>query len=166
MAWDGTVLPLDDPWWSTHSPQNGWGCQCKKFMLSERDLQRMGLAVGQAPEIEWEDRVIGQNSPNGPRTVRVPKGIDPGFEYAPGQSRLSSAVLPLRAHDPLPNPHPAPIQRHRRRPAQHPARSPLPTPRQFPAKRLLPAGRSEAEYVVRSWASSVPPRQPRPCSGT
>ncbi|WP_201266032.1 PBECR2 nuclease fold domain-containing protein [Pseudomonas aeruginosa] len=148
LAWDGTVLPLDDPWWSTHSPQNGWGCQCKKFMLSERDLQRMGLAVGQAPEIEWEDRVIGQNSPNGPRTVRVPKGIDPGFEYAPGQSRLSSAVPPLRAHDPLPEPTPG--SKSSATAAGLPntsARSPLPTPRQFPAKRLLPAGRSEAEYV-------------------
>ena len=28
-GWDGTVLPLDDPWWSSHSPQNGWGCKCK-----------------------------------------------------------------------------------------------------------------------------------------
>ncbi|MGQ7818816.1 PBECR2 nuclease fold domain-containing protein [Metapseudomonas furukawaii] len=148
LAWDGTVLPLDDPWWSTHSPQNGWGCQCKKFMLSEREVERMGLSVGEAPEIEWEDRVIGQNNLNGPRTVRVPKGIDPGFEYAPGQSRLSSAVPPLRAHDPLPKPVPgAKSSATAAGLPNTPAHGTLPTPRPFPAGRLLPAGRSEAEYV-------------------
>lgn len=89
LAWNGLVLPLDDPWWQTHSPQNGWGCKCKKYTLSEADVQRMGLKVAEhAPAIEWEDRLIGQRGPN-PQTVRVPKGIDPGFEYAPGASRYA-----------------------------------------------------------------------------
>lgn len=87
LALDGTVLPLDDPFWDTWTPQNGWGCTCKKFMVSARDVERMGLSVSKrAPEIEWEDRVVGATGPN-PRTVRVPKGIDPGFEYRPGRSR-------------------------------------------------------------------------------
>jgi uncharacterized protein with gpF-like domain len=25
LAWDGIVLPLDHPWWQTHTPSNGWG---------------------------------------------------------------------------------------------------------------------------------------------
>ena len=24
-AWEGTLLPADDPWWDTHFPPNGWG---------------------------------------------------------------------------------------------------------------------------------------------
>lgn len=28
LAWVGTVLPIDDPWWRTHYPPNGWGCKC------------------------------------------------------------------------------------------------------------------------------------------
>ena len=24
-AWEGTLLPVDDPWWDTHFPPNGWG---------------------------------------------------------------------------------------------------------------------------------------------
>ena len=28
LAWNGLVLHADDPWWHTHFPPNGWGCQC------------------------------------------------------------------------------------------------------------------------------------------
>ena len=30
LKWNNMVLPVDDPWWDTHSPSNGWGCKCKK----------------------------------------------------------------------------------------------------------------------------------------
>ncbi len=84
LAWDNLVLPLDDPWWETHTPQNGWGCKCRKFMLSERDVRRRGLTVSkQAPSIEYEEKSVGIRGPS-PRVVRVPKGIDPGFGYNPG----------------------------------------------------------------------------------
>lgn len=87
LAWNGLILRWDDPWWHTHFPINAWGCQCSVRALSERDLQRMGKSgPDTAPPMEWEDRLIGQRSPGGPRLVRVPKGIDPGFEYAPGAS--------------------------------------------------------------------------------
>ena len=149
LAWNGTVLPLDDAWWSTHTPQNGWGCKCKKFMVSARDVERMGLKVGPAPVVEYETRIIGVNSPNGPRSVRVPLGIDPGFEHAPGQSRLSSAVPPLRAHDPIPalgaqsSPVPSAGLPNRRAPG------PLPAPRPAAANRLMPEGLADEEYVSR-----------------
>ncbi|ASN67710.1 putative head morphogenesis protein [uncultured Caudovirales phage] len=149
LAWNGTVLPLDDSWWTTHTPQNGWGCKCKKFMVSARDVERMGLKVGPAPVVEYETRIIGVNSPNGPRSVRVPLGIDPGFEHAPGQSRLSSAVPPLRAHDPLPAPGaqssavPSAGLPNRRAPG------PLPAPRPAAASRVMPEGLADEEYVGR-----------------
>jgi hypothetical protein len=149
LAWNGTTLPLDDAWWETHSPSCGWGCKCKKFMLSARDVERQGLKIGPAPEVEWEDRVIGKNSPEGPRTVRVPKGIDPGFEYAPGRSRLSNAAPPMRAHDPLPELGSKPASAHgaglpNRRPSD-----PLPAPRSVPASQLLPSGLTDDAYVDR-----------------
>lgn len=84
VAWDGMVVALDDPWWTSHSPANGWGCKCKKFMVSARDVERRGLTVTPGPTIDYEERVIGKRSGN-PQTVRVPKGIDPGFQYAPGR---------------------------------------------------------------------------------
>ncbi|PLX49126.1 MAG: hypothetical protein C0613_08365 [Desulfobulbaceae bacterium] len=86
LAWDGTVLPLDDPWWQTHTPSNGWGCHCLKFMVSDRDVERMGLRVAtEAPPMNYHEVTVGQRGPT-PRTVMVPEGIDPGFAYNPGTS--------------------------------------------------------------------------------
>ena len=146
LSWNGITLPLDDPWWATHTPQNGWGCKCKKFMLSARDVERQGLTISPAPATEWEDRVIGKNSPGGTRTVRVPKGIDPGFEYAPGQSRLANSVPQLRPHDLIPAPSAAPAPTTGL-PNRQPS-GPLPQPRPVPAKRLLPAKVSAPQAVT------------------
>jgi hypothetical protein len=83
LAWDGTVLPLDDPWWETHTPMNGWGCTCRKMMVNQGDVDRMGLSVSESPEVKWREVTVGKNGPS-PRTVKVPEGIDPGFGYNPG----------------------------------------------------------------------------------
>jgi len=84
LAWDGTVLPLDDPWWETHTPQNGWGCKCRKLSVSDADVKRLGLVVAnRAPQVRWREVTVGAQGPT-PRTVRVPEGIDPGFAYNPG----------------------------------------------------------------------------------
>jgi uncharacterized protein with gpF-like domain len=84
LAWHNMVLPLDDPWWATHTPSNGWGCHCGKDMLSARDVERLGLTVAEeAPPIEYREVTVGVRGPN-PRTVQVPEGIDPGFAYNPG----------------------------------------------------------------------------------
>lgn len=88
------VVPLDDPWWKVWSPMNGWGCKCKKFMLSEADVQRRGLTVTKGPPIEYREVLVGKNSPT-QRTVQVPKGIDPGFEYRPGDTRLGQMAQRL-----------------------------------------------------------------------
>lgn len=79
LKWNNLVLPVDHPWWDTHSPSNGYGCKCKKFLLSEADLKRRGLTVGQAPDdgnYEWVDKATGE-------IHRIPRGIDPGFDYRP-----------------------------------------------------------------------------------
>ncbi len=88
LAKDGWVIPLDDPFWDTWSPQNGWGCTCKKFAISARDVERMGLTVmEQAPDIPMVTKTVGVNGPS-PREVTLPEGIDPGFEHRPGGSRI------------------------------------------------------------------------------
>ena len=40
LAWSGTILKADDPWWDTHYPPNGWGCQGKVASTSDRERKR------------------------------------------------------------------------------------------------------------------------------
>lgn len=87
LAWDGLVLRSDDPWWRTHFPSNGWGCQCYVEGLTEDDVKALGLDVSSAPPVNWVEKEVGQRSAGGPVTVRVPEGIDPGFEYLPGEKQ-------------------------------------------------------------------------------
>lgn len=134
LAWDGIVLPLDDPWWNTHSPQNGWGCSCKKFTLSARDVERLGLTVrDQAPAIEWEEKIVGGRGPT-PRRVKVPKGIDPGFEYRPGSNQIQAMT---------PRPLAEPPSAYLESPAPKP---PMPAPKPISTE-PLPAAATDAELA-------------------
>ncbi|MNF78412.1 Phage Mu protein F like protein [compost metagenome] len=140
-SWNGLVLHWSDPFWQTHFPINAWGCQCSVRALSYDDLVRMGkTGPDPSPAIKLETRTIGQRSPQGPRTVEVPEGIDPGFEYIPGKSRLESAVPRPRADEEL-IPAPAPGLPNRL------ANDPLPPPRAFPPERILPTDLPETTYV-------------------
>ena len=74
--WHGTVLRVDDEWWRSHCPPNGWRCRCVVQQLSQHDLDRRGLAPTGRPEgatRQWHNKRTGE-------TVDVPVGIDPGFE--------------------------------------------------------------------------------------
>lgn len=142
VAWDGLVLLREDPWWRIHFPPNDWGCQCKVRGLWPRDLQRLGKSgPDTAPEIRLVEHTIGTNSPNGPRTVQVPEGVGPGFEYAPGSNRLRSAIPPERPDPPVPGsaggqglPNTRPL-------------APLPPPRPVTSDALLPQGLAPEAYV-------------------
>lgn len=91
-SWNHLVLNFNDPWWDSHFPPNGYGCQCRVRGRTNGDLKRMGKdGPDTAPTINWVDRVIGENSDD-PRIVRVPEGIDPSFEHIPGQTRLDTFV--------------------------------------------------------------------------
>lgn len=136
QAWDGMILRWDDPWWRTNMPTNGWGCGCRVRALGERDLQRMGRdGPDEAPALNWEEREIGQRSPGGPRTVRVPEGVDPGFEYQPGRSRLNGFMPPHGGGGGgRPSPGGGPLET-------------MPEPRTLNTQSLLPTDRDTAFYA-------------------
>ncbi|WP_086651611.1 phage head morphogenesis protein [Acetobacter cibinongensis] len=97
LAWDGLILPADDPFWATHFPPNGWHCHCTVEPVSRRDLKKNNWVVSEAPILEtrpWKNPVTGQ-------TVHVPVGIDPGFQTNPGllwaraeKERAETALVP------------------------------------------------------------------------
>ncbi|WP_143869890.1 phage minor head protein [Catenovulum sediminis] len=95
---DQRILPKTDPWWQVWFPQNGWGCKCKVFGESKRSLKRKGLTLSESPKIEryeWVDKKTGE-------VHQVPKGIDPGFDYSPGQtSHLKQVKKEVKKKPPL-----------------------------------------------------------------
>lgn len=96
LALHGLILRWDDPFWQTHYPPNGWGCQCEVRALSARQIGKLGKNGPDAsPRLRMRDVIIGKDGPT-PRSVRVPAGIDPGFEYAPGAT-LNDHWLARRA---------------------------------------------------------------------
>ena len=79
-AWDGLVMPADDPWWGTHFPPNGWNCRCHTIQVSESMLEARGLSVSEAPPArmrKWTNERTGE-------VLDVPAGIDPGWAHNPG----------------------------------------------------------------------------------
>ena len=89
LKWVGTILPITHPWWRTHYPPNGWGCDCKVQSLSARDMERRGFTVTDpAPKPNPIERTI--NTPDGPRVEMVPEGIDPGWAYNVGLAGQSA----------------------------------------------------------------------------
>jgi SPP1 gp7 family putative phage head morphogenesis protein len=85
-AWDGIVLPRDDPWWLEHAPPCGWGCRCIAIPISEDGVQDY-IDAGrikikrQAPDVEYK------NFDRNGEIVKVPVGVDPGFGHHPLKAR-------------------------------------------------------------------------------
>ena len=75
------VLRVDDPFWDTHMPMNGWGCKCWVQQLTEEQAQEQGIS--ESPKIEYHDWI----NPATGEIHKVPKGISPGFEYNVGKSQ-------------------------------------------------------------------------------
>ncbi len=86
LAWHGTILPVDHPFWKTHYPPNGWKCRCIVQQLGDDDLERYGYKVSSGPPPlsgrtrPWKNRRTG-------RIHQVPLGIDPGFQHNVGRAR-------------------------------------------------------------------------------
>lgn len=75
LSWHGLTLAHDHPFWQTHFPPNGWGCQCRVTAVSQREGAASARAgLGEPPE-GW-DQIVDK--------TQAPPGIDKGFNYAPG----------------------------------------------------------------------------------
>jgi SPP1 gp7 family putative phage head morphogenesis protein len=86
-AWDNVTLPVDDSFWKTHTPPNGWRCRCRIVAVSQRDYDAGRTPTGEAmkktaPDVlmrPWLDKRSGE-------VKSIPTGIDPGFGYNPGMA--------------------------------------------------------------------------------
>lgn len=109
LQWVGLILPIDDPFWRSHWPPNGWQCKCQVRMISARERDRLlgtERVIGQdlagndikirytdqapdlGPDIQYRNRRTGEIS-------MVPPGIDPGWQTNPGLARASTLIQNL-----------------------------------------------------------------------
>lgn len=104
-AWHGVTLPLDDAWWATHHPPNGWRCRCRVVGVTQQEYEQgqfeergnlqdgddgplqqrpMRKQVPQDGDTEWRNPATG-------KLQRIPQGIDPGFDYNAGTQGARAA---------------------------------------------------------------------------
>jgi SPP1 gp7 family putative phage head morphogenesis protein len=87
QAWDGLVLPVDHPFWRTHYPPNGWRCRCHVIQLDQTGVDRL-QAAGKPLKFEAPpEQLVNYVNPRTGEVAAIPRGIDPGFAYNPGQAR-------------------------------------------------------------------------------
>lgn len=138
-AWNGLILPANDPFWQTHYPPNGFGCGCRAIGIRrEADAKRYGGYYGAAPPLEI-DQATG-----------TPKGIGKGWDYMPGSSSSVRGFSPELVDSP-PQGKPVmdgPVCKFGTiKLAEGECPGPTPKPRPFDTKKLLATGLSEVEYV-------------------
>ena len=89
-AWHDMIVPLDDPWWDTHWPPNGWGCRCTVITVSDYDLRQSGESVSKPPPDK--PYTVNLRGPDGPVPVQTVAGIDPGWAYNCGKASSGARV--------------------------------------------------------------------------
>ena len=83
--WNGLIFHIDDAFWQTHYPPNGWGCRCTVRAYSQADLNDENLQVSEHFQVKTREVVTR----DGEITDRVPVGIDPGWDHNVGQSWIA-----------------------------------------------------------------------------
>lgn len=93
-ALDGHIYPIDDPFWQTFYPPNGFNCRCNVIQHSARDLEAMGR-VAESSEGQWEDveQLVGRDGDTvTTRGLKMPNGqvisADIGFDRNVGANYL------------------------------------------------------------------------------
>lgn len=92
LAMDGAIRPIDDPWFKSHAPPNGYRCRCSVIQLSREEANaRSGPDTG-----------LNKNPVNPDGTSAEP---DPGWDYSP-RDRLAGVNQAMRdrLNDPTINP--------------------------------------------------------------
>ena len=107
LAWDGLILPKDDPFWDKHLPPNEYGCKCYTRAISEPRKQRYerdGIRV--PPKADGSGAGVIRVKTKAPAEEyttyfnerkglieRLPKGVAPGFNWHLGKAGRDFSVL-------------------------------------------------------------------------
>lgn len=91
-AWDNVTLPVDDPFWDTHTPPCDFRCRCRISTLSEREYKARadGGRIKTERPFEYEAEFVNRRTGE---VTRAPMGVNPGFAYNPGKAAARNAAL-------------------------------------------------------------------------
>jgi SPP1 gp7 family putative phage head morphogenesis protein len=92
QSWDNVTLPVDDPFWDTHTPPCDYRCRCRITTVSAAEYDKRkaeGRAVSPRPaslrEVEFVNKRTGE-------ITRAPLGVHPAFAYNPGKTARNVAL--------------------------------------------------------------------------
>ena len=82
VAFDGLIYPVDHPFWQTHMPPNGYGCNCWVEPLTRALVNKHGGVSDDLDPRLFPDQHY--RDPRDGKKRTAPYGVDPGFECKPG----------------------------------------------------------------------------------
>jgi SPP1 gp7 family putative phage head morphogenesis protein len=89
--WHNLVLPVDDPFWNAHMPQNAYRCRCYVRQVSAREYQRGTTPTGQRMDkTAPPERLQTWTNPRTGEDLQVPQGVHPAFVGNPGRDRAAT----------------------------------------------------------------------------
>lgn len=88
-SWHDLVLVAMHPWFLTHWTPNGWGCNCTIISINGRQLAAMGKS---GPDSPPNDGTYEYTVPSTGEVVTLPKGVQYGWDYAPGRRAAETAM--------------------------------------------------------------------------
>jgi len=81
---EGLTLPVDDPFWDSWMPPNGWGCKCWVRQVTRSEAESIGISESpEVPDRTWTNPRTGE-------VQQIPQGIDPGWQRNPGKRRVDA----------------------------------------------------------------------------
>ncbi|MBK9080185.1 MAG: hypothetical protein IPL91_14340 [Hyphomicrobium sp.] len=86
LAQVGTIAHVDDAYWDTWFPPNGWNCKCSVRQITKAEAEKLGWKKGDVPPV-WPTRPF-VNKRTG-AIEEVPEGIDPGWHTNPAKARFT-----------------------------------------------------------------------------
>lgn len=101
LGWNGLILKHDNPFWKTHFPPNGWFCTCGIRPVSRAELKRR--RGKEEPDATPPIIMDKHRDPKTGEWVDLPRGIDFGFDHAPGDT-WERGLVPRELEAPLPAP--------------------------------------------------------------
>jgi hypothetical protein len=88
LSWDNLILPWNDPWWKDHYPRKGWGCKCRVFPMSDRDMKKAGKETTDTAPNDGTYQYVDKYG----EIQEIPKGVDPGWNYNVGEAAWGKPI--------------------------------------------------------------------------